>query len=148
MTEMTDADDERLALGAFVKLVRAAETVSARVHRRLADADLTVSQFGVLEALHSLGPLCQKDLAGKILKSSGNLTLVIANLEKRGLITRERGVEDKRFLTVSLSEAGARLIETLLPEHVRVVADQMRILSAAEQRELGRLCRAVGRQER
>ena len=70
-------------------------------------AGLTISQFGVLEALHHKGPLCQRDIAVKILKSTGNITLVIDNLEKQGLVTRERTSEDRRYLTIRLTGQGA-----------------------------------------
>ena len=56
----------------------------------MAAFDLTISQFGVLEALYHKGPLCQRDIAAKILKSTGNITMVIDNLEKRELVRRER----------------------------------------------------------
>ena len=36
-------------------------------------------QFGVLEALDHLGPMHQWDLAERILKTSGNVTVVIKN---------------------------------------------------------------------
>lgn len=48
--------DEIRALSLYVKLVRASESVSARIHAHLSEAGLTVSQFGVLEALLHLGP--------------------------------------------------------------------------------------------
>ena len=63
-------------------------TFSRAVACKVAEYDLTAPQFGVLEALYHLGPLCQKDLAAKILKSSGNMTMVIDNLEKRDLVRR------------------------------------------------------------
>ena len=47
----------------------------------LADHDLTVSQFGVLEALHHRGTLSQRDLARKLLTSTGNISIVLKNLE-------------------------------------------------------------------
>ena len=47
----------------------------------LADHDLTVSHFGVLEALHHPGTLSQRDLARKLLKSTGNISIVLKNLE-------------------------------------------------------------------
>ena len=148
MGEIRLPEEQRRALGAYVKLVRAAETATARIHRHLADVGLTPSQFGVLEALMSLGPLCQKDLGEKILKSSGNITLVIDNLEKRELVSRERGTVDRRFVTVSLTEKGAHLIQAIFPRHVQAVEDEMAILTAGEQDTLGNLCRTLGRQER
>lgn len=71
-----------LALSTYTKLVRAAESVTSRTSRLMTEAGLTLSQFGVLEALYHKGPLCQRDIAAKILKSTGNITLVIDNLEK------------------------------------------------------------------
>lgn len=148
LTETELTTKERRALGTYVKLVRAAETATARIHRHLADVGLTPSQFGVLEALLSLGPLCQRDLGEKILKSSGNITLVLDNLEKRGLVRRERGTEDRRFITVSLTEDGERLIYTIFPRHVQAVTDEMAVLTEGEMDELGRLCRLLGKQSR
>ena len=48
--------DEVRALGTFVKLVRASESVTARIHQHLIDAGLTVSQFGVLGGAFSHRP--------------------------------------------------------------------------------------------
>ena len=58
--------EEVKALDAYIKLVRASNTVTARVHRHLSGAGLSVSQFGVLEALHHLGPMSQNTIAAKI----------------------------------------------------------------------------------
>lgn len=142
----TGTDSERLALDSYIKLMRAAESVTSRVAQRLDRHGLTTSQFGVLEALLHLGPLCQRDLAAKILKSTGNLTLIIDNLEKRGLVRRERG-SDRRYLTVHLTAAGHTLIADLFPRHAVAIGDELATLSAEEQRELGRLCRKLGRRE-
>src|SRR4051794_22640586 len=89
-------------LNTYTKLMRAAESVTSRVNRSMSPFNLTISQFGVLEALFHKGPLCQRDIAAKILKSTGNITLVIDNLEKRGLVRRVRDTEDRRYLTVHL----------------------------------------------
>lgn len=110
--------------------------------------NLTISQFGVLEALYHLGPMCQNDLAGKILKSSGNMTMVIDNLEKRSLVTRQRNPDDRRMVTVSLTKNGVDLIERILPEHVAAITDEMKILSPEEQIQLGELCRKLGKAEK
>ncbi|HEX5324093.1 MAG TPA: MarR family transcriptional regulator [Capsulimonadaceae bacterium] len=144
---MTTKSDSQLALGTYVKLIRAAESATGRIHRHLAGSRITTSQFGVLEALLHLGPLCQKDLAEKILKSSGNLTLVIDNLERQGLVTRKRSPEDRRFVTITLTKKGLWLIAELFPLHEQAVAREFSVLTGAEQEELGRLCRKLGKQE-
>ena len=134
---------ERLALRIFVKLVRAANGLSARLNRPLADAGLTESQFGVLEALLHVGPLHQRELAGKILRTHGNVTLVVDQLEKRGLVRRERGSDDRRFIRVHLTEAGTGLVRSLFPDHAARLVEEMSLLTEDEQRELGRLCRRL-----
>ncbi|HVT72367.1 MAG TPA: MarR family transcriptional regulator [Lacunisphaera sp.] len=135
--------EEINALNAFIKLARAAESVSARVHSVLPDG-LTVTQFGVLEALHHIGPLCQSELAEKLLKSGGNLTLVVDNLEKAGYVLRERDPADRRFVVVKLTEKGQAFIASLFPKVVANVTKEMSILSSTELADFGRLCKKIG----
>ena len=132
------------ALGTYVKLMRAAESVTSRVHKHLTAAGLSVSQFGVLEALYHLGPLSQRDLGQKILRSSGNITLVIDNLEKRGLVRRERDRQDRRFFIVQLTDEGQKLIRKIFPLHAALITREMSVLNAREQEILGNLCKKVG----
>jgi len=139
--------DEVRALSAYVKLMRATEAVTARIHRHLAAPELTVSQFGVLEAVYHLGPLSQAELAKKILKSSGNITMVIDNLEKRGLVKRERKQDDRRFYSIQLTPEGRKLIGSIFPRHAAMIVAEMRVLSSAEQEQLGFLCRKLGLQK-
>ena len=136
---------EELALATYIKLARAAEAVNGRINAHLAEVNLTVSQFGVLEVLHHLGPLCQKDLAEKILKSPGNLTLVIDNLVKRDLVEKRRSTVDRRYVDIHLTPAGNTLIAGFFPRHVAVVVQEMGVLSESEQEQLGNLCRKVGK---
>ena len=133
-----------LALNTYTKLMRAAESVTSRVSSSMSAADLTVSQFGVLEALHHKGPLCQRDIAAKILKSSGNITMVIDNLEKRGLVRRERDSQDRRYLTVYLTDVGSALIAKAFPIVESSIVTEMADLSADEQELLGTMCKKLG----
>jgi MarR family transcriptional regulator, 2-MHQ and catechol-resistance regulon repressor len=139
---------EVTALDTFIKLVRASDSISARLNYNLQKNKLTESQFGILEALHHLGPLCQKDLGNKILKSGGNITMVVDNLEKRGLVKRKRGESDRRFFTVILTKQGNSLIERILPGQVSMIVDVFGQLSEADQIELQRLCKTIGHKNR
>lgn len=135
---------ERQALDVYIKLERAAAAVSERINRHLGTYDLTISQFGVLESLYHLGPMHQNELGSKILKSGGNMTLVINNLSKRELVARERDPNDRRCVTVTLTEAGRELIATIFPLHVARVTREIGVLSAEEQAQLGVLLRKLG----
>ena len=136
--------EEKRALNAFIKLIRASQSVSGRVEAHLSELGLTVSQFGVLEALFHLGPLNQKNLAGKILKSTGNITMVIDNLEKRGLVKRTRDEKDRRNYSVGITPKGTGLITSFFPKHVARIVEEMSVLSGAEQEALSSLCKKIG----
>jgi MarR family 2-MHQ and catechol resistance regulon transcriptional repressor len=135
---------ELRALSTYVKLMRAAESVTRRIHRHLSETGLTLSQFAVLEALYQLGPLSQREIGQKILRSSGNITMVIDNLEKSGLAKRERNETDRRFFIVHLTAKGYSLINSIFPAHAAVIAKDLGVLTAAEQGALARLCKKLG----
>lgn len=137
--------EEINALNAFIKLQRSAESVSVRIHAVLPEG-LTITQFGVLEAIYHLGPLCQSELAEKLLKSGGNLTLVVDNLEKASYVLRERDAADRRFVVVKLTPKGQSFIEALFPKVVANVTREMSALSSTELADLGRLCKKIGLQ--
>jgi len=135
------------ALSAYVKLLRASETLHTEATRSLAGADLSSSQFAVLEALYHVGPLCLSDLARKILKTSGNLTMVANNLEKRGLVVRQQSAQDRRFISLAITERGRKLMARIFPVHLSRIVELMDRLSPAEQEELGRLSRKLGKNQ-
>ena len=135
---------EQTALDLYIKLSRASDALSSRINQHLKEVNLTISQFGVLEALYHLGSLHQNQLAEKILKSGGNMTMVIDNLAKRNLVCRERDETDRRFVTVHLTEAGRELIESIFPRHVQTVVEEVSVLTLDEQIQLAALCRKIG----
>ena len=135
---------ERRALAAFINLMRATNTVTTLSNRHLEQHGLTASQFAVLEALYHIGPLCLSDLARKILRTSGNLTMVVDNLEKSGYVKRVPSPQDRRFTSVEITEPGRKLIASVFPEHAEQIAEVMSRLTAEEQDTLRELCRKLG----
>jgi len=143
-THYSGTPQETLALNTFIKLTRSVESLTSRLSQRGTLGELTESQFGVLETLYHLGSMCQNQIAAKILKSSGNLTMVIDNLEKHGLVRRTRDLEDRRKVQVSLTDEGRQLIGQVFPGQVAAITEEMSALTSQEQETLGRLCRKLG----
>ncbi len=141
-----DSEEVR-ALNSYIKLTRAADSVNARLSASVSMKDLTTSQFGVLESLYHLGSLCQNELGNKILKSNSNMTTVVDNLEKRGLVRRERDQIDRRMIKVHLTPTGHDMIERLLPQHVSAIKEQFSVLSPEEHILLGNLLRKLGKKK-
>jgi MarR family 2-MHQ and catechol resistance regulon transcriptional repressor len=132
------------ALSTFINFLRASDSVAARLDSQIEMSGLTHGQFAVMEALLHLGPLNQCDLAQKLLRSGGNVTVVIDNLEKRGWVRRERQKQDRRMVIVRLTPSGSRLIARIFPDHARAITAEMGRLSAEEQDTLRILCRKLG----
>lgn len=131
---------DSLAVATFSGLSKTANVVSTEVHKHLAKHKLTTSQFGVLEALHKLGPMYQRDLAQQIVKTTGNITTVIDNLEKNDLVRREREAKDRRYFMVVLTAKGEKLIKKIYPVHAKQIEQVMKRLTKAEQEKLQKIC--------
>jgi len=135
---------KQTALKTYLKLIRAADSVRSRIYASLAKFNLSESQIDVLEALKSLGPLTQKQLGDKILKSGGNITMVIDNLEKQDFVIRKRGKPDRRFFTIHLTAKGEVKVNEIFPELVTAISEEMKILSNKDLEDLQRLTKTVG----
>jgi MarR family 2-MHQ and catechol resistance regulon transcriptional repressor len=144
-THFKGDSETRRALNAFINLSRASNSVQTRLSAGLDRSGITTSQLGILEALFHLGPMCQRALGDKLLRSGGNITMVIDNLERHGLVERVRQKEDRRMIMIHLTPKGRKLISRVLPLHTKDVVKEMSCLTANEQEELRRLCRKLGR---
>ena len=136
---------EMRTLDTFIKLTRCTNSLFARLSERNTLGDITPSQFAVLEALYHLGSLTQGEVSTKVLKSGSNMTTVIDNLERDGLVRRERDAKDRRVINVHLTEAGSEKVDAVLPKHVGALVEEFSVLSASEQLTLGELCKKLGK---
>src|ERR1700729_4469348 len=98
------------ALSAFLNLMRASDSTMTKTTAHLETLGVTPGQFAVLEALLHLGPMCQHTLGEKLLRSGGNVTLVVDNLERHGWVRRERQGNDRRVGGIYLKPKGGRVI--------------------------------------
>ena len=73
------------------------------------------------------------------------MTLVIDNLEKQGLVRRERNPEDRRQVFIHLTEKGESLIKEVFPAQLKAIVDEFAVLTAEEQKQLGTLLRKLGK---
>jgi MarR family 2-MHQ and catechol resistance regulon transcriptional repressor len=128
---------------AYAALLRAAATVSARVNGRLASHGLVASRFRALCELQTAGPLCPHDIAGRLCQTRGNVTMVLDDLERRGLVERRKEGVNRRYRVVHLTPRGRKLIAGLKPRHLKAVAAEMKALTPSELKTLLKLCRRL-----
>lgn len=135
-------------LNAYIKLMRAANSITGRLAKGLKPTSLTMTQFSILETLYHLGPMNQRTLGAKVLKSSGNITLVVDNLEKSGLVRRVRSRSDRRFITVSLTKKGKETISEIFPDYLFLIVNEMEVIDDNELKTLENLCKILGLHKR
>ncbi|MEX0945513.1 MAG: MarR family transcriptional regulator [Balneolaceae bacterium] len=146
-TSYKGSESEVNTLNAFIKLIRASESLNNRLNRHLSDVNLTVSQFGTLEVLHHLSPLNQRSIGDKLLKSGGNITMVIDNLERQGYVSRKKDPSDRRAVLIHLTPKGKTFIEGYFPKHVERIKEEFSVFSEDEKKTLANLCKKLGLKE-
>lgn len=109
--------------------------------------DITMSQFMVLEALYHKGALTVKEIIDAILSSSGNMTVVLRNLEKQGLIERQCNPVDKRSFLIHLTSKGQQHIALLYQQHMNYVALALESISETEKKQVISILRKLSQKE-
>lgn len=121
--------DKNLRL--WIEFSRLNLAIVREVFRDFGQYDLSPSQFAVIEALYHKGDLTIGDVKRVILMTPGNLTVVVRNLEKRGLIAICRG-QDRRQKILSITSRGRELVETVFPLHLKRLDDLLNTYSDEE----------------
>ncbi len=143
-THYNGSETEKLVLNTWIKLNRATVSIGHRLRKHLEKHEITITQFGVLEILEHLGPLPLKTIGEKILLSSSNLVTVVDNLEKSGMVVRQKHPKDRRAILVTLTPEGQHIIKPIFQNHLDVLTKAFSILDPEEQKTLGDLCKKLG----
>ena len=136
--------EKAAALKLWVVLSRAHETVAELARRDVERGELSLTEFGVMEALFHKGDLTAGEVSKRVLLRSGSLTYVIDKLAERGLIRRKVCEEDKRRTYLQLTTAGNALMRKIWPGHAAVIELATSGLTLAEKRTVARLLRQMG----
>lgn len=119
-----------------------------RMHREtshlLAEYDLTLSQFGVLEVLYSKGSLRVGEVQDKILSSTGTMPTILKNLEQRQFIQKAPDPTDGRATRLQLLPKGEKLVQAILPKNLEKIQTYCSRLSETEKEKLIQLLKKLG----
>lgn len=140
-----EANNKNLRL--VVGISRSSLKIGRATQSILTEYNITLPQFSVMEVLYHLGDLKICEIIEKTLSTSGNMTVVIRNLEKESYVTRYQSVEDKRASVISLTEKGARLIEMIFPANLKVTDTIFKHLTDREKDELTALLKKMNKVE-
>jgi len=139
-SEVQTASDQTLRGFAGYNIKRAFNTVQTDVNVALARFDLRMLTFSALAVIVDNPGLRQSQLADSLSIERPNLVLVVDELERRALITRDPAPTDRRAYALKVTLAGRRLYEKAL---AAVQAHEARITKGLSDDERAALIRAL-----
>jgi DNA-binding MarR family transcriptional regulator len=127
---------------AWLRMWRVVQKVERTAIEHLRAYGLNYAQFDVLAHVGAAEGCKQKELGESLLVTKGNVSHLVDQMERRGLISRcQEGRTNRLYLT----EEGRRLFEEVVPAHEDLVNQQMSALSEEEQAQLHELLRGLDR---
>ncbi|HKV84779.1 MAG TPA: MarR family transcriptional regulator [Ktedonobacterales bacterium] len=123
----------RPAVVAWLRLARVYQRIERDSERWLEPWDLSLAQFDVLAQVGASEGMSQQELAEALLVTKGNVSQLVAKMERRGLLTRS---QEGRTLCLALTPEGRALHDRVVPAHERWLAER---LGALSREQLGRL---------
>ncbi|MGI4861955.1 MAG: MarR family winged helix-turn-helix transcriptional regulator [Janthinobacterium lividum] len=105
--------DPKRAVGRL--LTRARHLLLERVGERLAPLDLTAAQWGVVVSLAEGMASTPAELSRMLDYDPGAMTRLIDRLEKKEVVRRTRSTDDRRSVSLELTERGRSLYPEILP---------------------------------
>ncbi|MDD6444297.1 MAG: MarR family transcriptional regulator [Lachnospiraceae bacterium] len=103
---------------------------------------LTFGQFMVLEALYHKGPLSVGEVKESILSTDGTIPVIVANMEKAGLLARKQDEKDRRKSILSLTKKGRDIIREVYPDNAEMIHTAFSVWNDREKGDLKRLLAA------
>jgi DNA-binding MarR family transcriptional regulator len=135
---------ESAAQQAMVALLRAA----GHLQRELGDAcgthGITSDQYNVLRILRGAPDgLPRYEIGARMINRAPDVTRILDRLDSRGLVGRARAADDRRLSLTRITRAGLALLDRLDPEVLTVHERFAGGLTAADRKELARLCEVL-----
>lgn len=125
----------------WIGVARACQLMQQAVTRAIAELGIKPPHLDILVNLYRFQGISQQELARKLLVGRSNMSMLLPQLEKRGLIERNPDAKDKRVLRLSLTAEGrilteqAMTIQTGLIERIMSQTPEDRCLQVADAME-------------
>lgn len=127
----------------WVAVARAYQLVQQTMTRALKPLDIKPPHLDILVNLMRTEGISQQDLARKLLVGRSNITMLLPQLEKRGLIERRSDGSDKRILRLFLTVDGRTLAGKAMAIQATIIDDIMSLSTPQECEIVGDSMRRV-----
>jgi len=133
----------RAALDAASQLHRSALRLLRVLRVARPGEGLSASRLGILGRLQRGGMTTGTALAAYLRVQPQSLTRVLEDLEKRSLITRRPGTEDRRQSLLEITDEGVRMLTGAVRDQRESLSRVIAEMLTPEEQELLRLCAGV-----
>ena len=100
---------------AYLSLLRTTDALQSRVEAKLKEFGLTGTQYNALRILRGAGQegIPCSDIAERMITRDPDITRLLDRLQKRGLVERSRGKQDRRVIYGKITAAGLNLLREM-----------------------------------
>ena len=100
---------------AYLGVLRSAALLEHAVAEALRPHGITPTQYNVLRILRGAGAegLCRNEVRDRMIARVPDATRLLDRMEAQGLVERQRGTEDRRFVSTQISQTGLRVLGEL-----------------------------------
>jgi len=132
---------------AYLSIQRTAALLEHTFETALKPHRITATQYNVLRILRGSEPegLCRNEIGQRLVRQVPDVTRLLDRLEDARLISRQRGGQDRRYVTTRITKAGLRLLDQIDGEICAIHRQQLGHLNESELRGLISLLEAVRR---
>jgi DNA-binding MarR family transcriptional regulator len=120
-------------------LIRARNLIMAEMDAAMADLDISGQNIGILLSLHNGAASTPFELSKLLDMDTGLMTRMLDKLEKHGLLSRARSVEDRRVVNLTLTAKGREVAQQIPERAPDVLNERLKHFSKAEFNEFRRL---------
>ena len=116
----------------WIAVARACQVMGLSLARALQPLDLKPPHLDILVNLFRTPGISQQDLADKLLVGRSNLSMLLPQLEKRGLLVRRGDPQDRRILRLELTPSGTDLTLQAIAIQSELIDRTMKTASTQE----------------
>jgi DNA-binding MarR family transcriptional regulator len=123
---------------AILSIARTAALIEHSGAEALKPFNLTITQYNVLRILRGAGQngLCRNEVGERLVTKVPDVTRLLDRMEAAGLIIRQRGGDDRRFVATRITDKALKLLEKIDRELPAMHARQLGHVSQKRLREL------------
>jgi len=123
----------------WIAVARACQMIHQNLARALTELDIKVPHLDILANLYRFEGISQQDLARKLLVGRSNISMLLPQIEKRGLIERRPDEHDRRVLRLYLTDRGRDITRQALAIELELIEHTMSTSTVEECNQVGEI---------